>query len=63
VPEAQAGTAQALYASVVGGVAMGAAVLLAGPLYAHFGGRAYWAMAALAVISLVASIGLMRRAQ
>ena len=48
VPEGQAGTAQALYASVDGGVGMGAAMLLAGPLYADFGGRAYWAMAALA---------------
>ena len=63
VPEAQAGTAQALYASVVGGVAMGAAMLLAGPLYADFGGRAYWAMAALGAVGLVASFGLMRRAQ
>jgi PPP family 3-phenylpropionic acid transporter len=63
VPAAHAGTAQALYASVVGGVAMGAAMLLAGPLYANFGGRAYWAMAGLAVLGLVASSGLVRRAQ
>jgi PPP family 3-phenylpropionic acid transporter len=63
VPAAQAGTAQALYASVVGGVAMGAAMLLAGPLYADFGGRAYWAMAALGALGLVASFGLVRRAQ
>jgi PPP family 3-phenylpropionic acid transporter len=61
VPEGQAGTAQALYASVVGGVGMGAAMLLAGPLYADFGGRAYWAMAALGAIGLVASLALMRR--
>ena len=63
VPAAQAGTAQALYASVVGGVVMGAAMLLAGPLYANFGGRAYWAMAALGALGLVASLGLVRRAQ
>jgi PPP family 3-phenylpropionic acid transporter len=63
VPTAQAGTAQALYASIVGGVAMGAAMLLAGPLYANFGGRAYWAMAALGALGLVASFGLLRRAQ
>jgi MFS transporter, PPP family, 3-phenylpropionic acid transporter len=63
VPAAQAGTAQALYASVVGGVAMGTAMLLAGPLYANFGGRAYWAMAALGALGLVASFGLVRRAQ
>ena len=60
VPEGQAGTAQALYASVVGGVGMGAAMLLAGPLYAEFGGRAYWAMAALAAVSLAAAIALRR---
>jgi PPP family 3-phenylpropionic acid transporter len=60
VPEGQAGTAQALYASVVGGVGMGAAMLLAGPLYADFGGRAYWAMAVLGVVSLAATLVLMR---
>ena len=63
VPEGQAGTAQALYASVVGGVGMGAAMLLAGPLYADFGGRAYWAMAALGAVGLAVSLALMRRAQ
>ena len=52
VPETQAGTAQALYASVVGGMGMGGAMLLAGPLYADFGGRAYWAMAVIAVVGL-----------
>jgi MFS transporter, PPP family, 3-phenylpropionic acid transporter len=61
--EAQAGTAQALHASVVGGIAMGAAMLLAGPLYADFGGRAYWAMAGLGALGLIASFALMRRAQ
>lgn len=60
VPEAQAGTAQALYASVTGGLGMGGAILLAGPLYADFGGRAYWAMALLGAVSLLASLGLMR---
>ena len=61
VPEGQAGTAQALYASVTGGIAMGGAMLLAGPLYAAYGGRAYWAMAALAAVGLVASLVLRRR--
>jgi PPP family 3-phenylpropionic acid transporter len=60
VPEGQAGTAQALYATVTGGLGMGGAILLAGPLYAGFGGRAYWAMAALAAVALVASLLLMR---
>ena len=35
-------------------------MLLAGPLYADFGGRAYWAMAALAAVALVASLVLLR---
>jgi len=60
VPEGQAGTAQALYAAVTGGLAMGGAILLAGPLYANFGGRAYWAMAALAMVSLAATLALVR---
>ena len=60
VPEGQAGTAQALYASVVGGVGMGAAMLLAGPLYAAYGGRAYWAMAVIAAVGLAASVALLR---
>jgi PPP family 3-phenylpropionic acid transporter len=60
VPEGQAGTAQALYASVTGGLGMGGAILLAGPLYANFGGRAYWAMAVLGGVSLLASLWLMQ---
>jgi MFS transporter, PPP family, 3-phenylpropionic acid transporter len=60
VPEGQAGTGQALYASVTGGLGMGTAILAAGPLYANFGGRAYWAMAALAAVGLAASLVLMR---
>ena len=36
------------------------AILLAGPLYANFGGRAYWAMAALAMVSLAATLALVR---
>ncbi len=63
VPEGQAGTAQALYASVTGGIAMGGAMLLAGPLYAAYAGRAYWAMAVLAAIGLGASLVLRRRIQ
>ena len=60
MPEGQAGTAQALYASVTGGIGMGGVMLIAGPLYADYGGRAYWAMAALAGVSLIASLVLMR---
>ena len=60
VPEGQAGTAQALYASVTGGIAMGGAMLLAGPLYAAYAGRAYWAMAVVAAVGLGASLVLLR---
>jgi PPP family 3-phenylpropionic acid transporter len=65
VPETQAGTAQALYASVTGGLAMGGAMLVTGPLYAAYAGRAYWAMAALAAVGLIAGLVLLkeRRAQ
>jgi PPP family 3-phenylpropionic acid transporter len=60
VPENHSGTAQALYASITGGIALGAAMLLAGQLYAEHGGRVYWAMAAIAVVGLVAGIALIR---
>jgi PPP family 3-phenylpropionic acid transporter len=55
VPERQAGTAQALYASVTGGIAMGGAMLLAGSLYVAYGGRAYWAMAIIAAVGVILS--------
>jgi PPP family 3-phenylpropionic acid transporter len=60
VPDGQSGTAQALYASVTGGIAMGAAMLLAGPLYAGYRGHAYWAMALIALAGLAASLVLPR---
>jgi PPP family 3-phenylpropionic acid transporter len=60
VPETRAGTAQALYASVTGGIAMGGAMLLAGPLYAAYAGRAYWAMAVIAALALIAGLALLR---
>ncbi|HET6223407.1 MAG TPA: MFS transporter [Dongiaceae bacterium] len=59
VPEAQAGTAQALYASVTGGIAMGGTMLVAGPLYAAYAGGAYWAMAVVAAVGLIASLVLL----
>jgi len=63
VPEAQAGTAQAVYASATSGILLGGATLLAGPLYAAWGGRAYLAMAALAAVGLLAALGLERLPQ
>jgi MFS transporter, PPP family, 3-phenylpropionic acid transporter len=58
VPEMQTGTSQALYASVTGGIAMGGAMLAAGPLYATYAGQGYWVMAAIAAIGLAASLVL-----
>jgi PPP family 3-phenylpropionic acid transporter len=60
VPERQTGTAQALYAAITAGIAMGGATLLSGQLYATHGGRTYWAMAAIAGVGLAASIALRR---
>jgi len=50
LPPAQAATAQALYATVVGGLGQGLLMLLAGGLYGAVGGSAYFAMAAVAAI-------------
>jgi PPP family 3-phenylpropionic acid transporter len=58
VPQASAGTAQALYASVTAGIAMGLATVATGPLYAAWGGGAYLAMAGLAVLGLAGTLGL-----
>jgi MFS transporter, PPP family, 3-phenylpropionic acid transporter len=60
VPGAQAGTAQAVYASVTGGIAMGGTMLLSGPLYAAYAGRAYWPMAVVAGVGLMASLMLLK---
>jgi PPP family 3-phenylpropionic acid transporter len=61
VPEAQSGTAQALYASASGGMAMGGAMLVSGPLYAVHGGRSYWVMAVIAAVGLIATIPLVHQ--
>jgi PPP family 3-phenylpropionic acid transporter len=60
VPGTQGGTAQALYSSVTGGVFMGGAMLASGPLYTAYAGRAYWAMAAVAAVALLAARSLGR---
>lgn len=59
VSPTRGGTAQALYASVTSGIAMGGVMLASGPLYATYAGRAYWAMAAVAAVGLAASLGLL----
>jgi MFS transporter, PPP family, 3-phenylpropionic acid transporter len=60
VPGRAAGTAQALYATVAAGLAMGIATLMAGRLYAISSGAAYLAMAGISVVSLMAAIQLAR---
>jgi MFS transporter, PPP family, 3-phenylpropionic acid transporter len=63
VPARQTGTAQALYASVTGGIAMGGAMLMAGPLYAAYGGHAYWPMAIIAAVGVAAGVLLLVEAR
>ena len=63
VPQARAGTAQAIYAAVTHGLAMGLATLLAGSLYGQFGGSAYMGMAVLSGVGLVTTVVLARLAQ
>jgi PPP family 3-phenylpropionic acid transporter len=61
VPDASAGTAQALYATVAAGVAMGLSTLLAGHLYGgHGGGAAYLGMSAIALAGIVAALAVRR---
>ncbi len=60
VPRDKAGSAQALYATVSAGVAMGCATLIAGWLYAGSGARAYIAMAVIAALALVVARRLVK---
>ncbi|WP_372618490.1 MFS transporter [Falsiroseomonas sp.] len=60
VPPAQAGTAQALHASLGAGLSMGVMTLASGPLYAAFGGGGYWAMAVLCLAAVPATVALGR---
>jgi MFS transporter, PPP family, 3-phenylpropionic acid transporter len=61
VPEDRAATAQGIYAAVVAGLALGLTTIASGPLYSLFAGRAYAAMALLALISAVSARLLTRR--
>ncbi len=54
------GTAQALLSTCTTGIAMAGAMLISGPLYAHFAGGAYLAMAALCALGLAAALALHR---
>jgi PPP family 3-phenylpropionic acid transporter len=58
------GSAQALYATVASGVAMGLATLASGALLTDFGsGLAYAAMAGIAIVALAAALLLKRNWQ
>ncbi len=61
VPEAQAGTAQALYAAVTAGIVMGGAMALAGTLYGAYAGGAYAAMAVFSAVGILAVVVLRRK--
>lgn len=63
IEDKQAGTAQALYATITAGAAMGGAMLLAGWLYGRSGGESYWAMALLSLISGILCLWLLRLGQ
>lgn len=60
VPRDRAASAQALYATVSAGVAMGVATLIAGYVYAQAGPLSYVAMAVIAAVSLGAALRLIQ---
>lgn len=60
VPRDRAASAQALYATVSAGVAMGVATLIAGYVYAQAGPLSYVAMAVIAAVSLWAALRLIQ---
>ena len=60
VPQRLSATAQGLYAAATAGVAAGTVVMASGPLYAHLGVKAYWAMAVIAAGGLALALRLRR---
>lgn len=60
-PGSLAATAQSLYGALSSGVIMGAATLIAGPLYQAFGGQAYLLSAALGLLGLIGALWLASR--
>jgi PPP family 3-phenylpropionic acid transporter len=52
VPPRLSATAQSLYAVCSAGLSMGLATYASGPLYAAVGGKAYFLMAAMGLVSL-----------
>lgn len=60
-PAHMTATMQGVYASFTAGIGMGSGYLAAGPLYRAFGSGAYLGMAALALLSLILAVLLLRR--
>jgi PPP family 3-phenylpropionic acid transporter len=60
VPQATAGTAQALLSTSTAGVAMSILMLASGPLYAQYAGGAYAAMTLACVLGIVPALLLAR---
>ncbi len=60
-PPGFAATVQSLYATIGTGAATALAILLVGPVYAAFGGGAYYVMAALSLFGGVAAWLLLHR--
>ena len=58
VPRSGSGSAQALYATVASGIAMGVSTLIAGRLYASYGGGSYAGMAVISLLALMAALRL-----
>lgn len=60
VPPRLSATAQSLYAVMSGGIVMSAATYASGPLYALYGGRTYFLMAAMGLVTIVFALWLQR---
>jgi PPP family 3-phenylpropionic acid transporter len=58
VPGRLAATAQSAYASLGSGFATAVLTLAAGPLYARFGARGFWAMALLCAVAVPLALTL-----
>jgi PPP family 3-phenylpropionic acid transporter len=60
VPPALTGTAQSLYAAVVGGIGMGLATLASGHLYDSYSGGAFHVMAVMCLVGAILALVLKR---
>ena len=60
MPEKLGATAQGIYATASAGIAMGLAMIVAGPLYAALAGKAFFVMAVVGLAGAFAGLALMR---